>query len=104
MESMRLNVIGQKIVEWVKVDEESRKDWIKRRDDGIKACAIDGNGQKPQMEGGATVVHPLVMEGGVQFQSRWIAETFPPEGPVKVTIKGRPTTSSKRSASALKAT
>jgi hypothetical protein len=28
------------------------------------------------MEGGATVVYRLVMQGGVQFQSRWIAEMF----------------------------
>lgn len=84
-----LSKIASDIINWVDWDEESRDDWAKREAKGIKLLGVsDETEGGASFEGASRVVHPLIMEGIVQFQSRAIAELWPKSGPVKAIIAG----------------
>ena len=81
--------LAQRVIEMVDADLKSREGWVKRFQDGLEACALDGSGgPAAAIDGGATVVHPMIVEAVVQFQARAIAELFPPSGPVKGMVVG----------------
>lgn len=80
--------IAQRIIELVDLDREARSEWIKKFKQGLEQCALIGDGPPSSVEGGATVVHPLIAEAAVQFQARAMEEIFPASGPVKCQIIG----------------
>jgi len=67
--------ISQDIIKYVEFDDESRSDWQKREKRGIRMLGVsnktDGGAN---FEGSSKVVHPLLIEAVIQFQSRAIAE------------------------------
>jgi hypothetical protein len=83
-----LDLIGQKVVEMVDADLESRKEWLERYQDGLKKCgAVDG-GRTKVFADQVTAVHPLIVTAATQFHARALAELFPPTGPVKGHVVG----------------
>jgi hypothetical protein len=77
--------LGTKLQDYVKVDEESRRDHLRRLKKGLEIIGLqDVPNEETVFEGASVVNHPALAEAMVQFQSRAIAEIFPPEGPVKV--------------------
>lgn len=80
--------LAQRIIELVDLDIDARKDWLDKFKRGLEMVALIGDGDKPLIDGGATVVHPLIAEAAVQFQARAMAEVFPASGPVKAQIIG----------------
>jgi hypothetical protein len=86
MTSSDLNRIGQQVIEWVEADEESRKPWWDRLEQGLqKAGIIDQREPSKDLSiaGASRVVHPMLVEAAVQFQARALEELFPSSGPVK---------------------
>lgn len=77
------------IINWVRWDEDSRKDWSKREQEGIRALGVsDKRSGAERFKGASTVTHPLLAEAVTQFHARAIAEIWPPEGPVKGIVLG----------------
>lgn len=83
--------IGQRILEFVKIDEDARQDWHRRLKKGMEILGIKEPVDDGPFDGAASVTHPLLMEACVNFQARAITELFPAEGPVKGTVLGERT-------------
>lgn len=89
IDEAELSKIAADVIQWVRWDEDSRKDWTEREKRGIRALGIsDRTDGGADFEGASRVTHPLLMEACVQFQARAIAELWPPTGPVKTAILG----------------
>lgn len=70
-------------------DEDSRKEWLEREAMGIRLLGVSENVEGgANFDGAAEVVHPLMMEAVLQFQSRALAEIWPPDGPCKTIVMG----------------
>jgi len=70
-------------------DEESRHDWSKREQKGIRMLGVsDITDGGATFEGASKVVHPLLMEAVIQFQARAIAELMPTSGVVQSVVMG----------------
>lgn len=95
----KLKEIGQEVVDWVKSDLDSRKDWAARFKNGMMLMGVMDD-PKPTLdiEGASTATHPLIGMAVVQFQARAMEELMPPTGPVKVTIHGAITEELERAA------
>jgi hypothetical protein len=77
--------LGMKLKDYLGVDEESRRDHLRRLRKGLEIIGLsDIPSDETVFEGASTVTHPALAEAMVQFQSRSISEVFPPQGPVKV--------------------
>lgn len=91
MEEAELAKIAADVIQWVRWDEDSRRDWTEREKRGIRALGVsertDGGAD---FEGASRVTHPLLMEACTQFQARAIAEMWPATGPVRATMLGDP--------------
>ena len=89
MDIKTLRKLASEIINWVDWDESSREDWSKRESTGIKLLGVsDKVTGGADFEGSSEVVHPLLMEGIIQFQSRAISELWPKTGPVKTQVMG----------------
>ncbi len=93
-----LTEIGQKLVELVEADNDTRQGWYKRLKRGMEALGIydqTGEDVSDKTLGVTRITHPLIMEAVTQFQSRAFAELYPSKGPVKSAIIGEDTTEEK---------
>jgi len=90
-----LMLIAQNIVQAVDQDVESRKPWFDMVANGIKKLGIEVNDADAREMGVFKIArranYPLIQEALVQFQARFIAELFPPQGPVKTGVLGQRT-------------
>ncbi len=90
-----LTQIASRLVEFSKVDRESRKDWEDRERNamdmlGLRATPQEESG-KGDTENGHDVTHPMLMEATVRFQANAIVEVFPPDGPAETKVVGQKT-------------
>lgn len=84
--------LANKIIDWVEIDIESRKDWQRRMDQAMELLGLnDIPLEELPFDGASAVTYPLIGEATVQFQARAIEEVFPSEGPVKVKVVGEKT-------------
>lgn len=72
-------------------DLRSRSDWEKTYRQGLKLLGLQIDEPTDPWEGACGVIHPLLTEAVVRFQSETITETFPAHGPVKVQLIGKQT-------------
>lgn len=89
-----LDDINTKVTEWIadyEQDLRSREEWEKTYRKGLKLLGLQIEDRTEPWEGACGVVHPLLTEAVVRFQSESITETFPAQGPVKVQIIGKQT-------------
>lgn len=91
IEDDELGHIATDLVNEVENDLLSRKDWEEAIVDGMKLLGIKPDPRSEPWEGASNVVHPMITEAVVRFQSESITETFPAAGPVKVNIVGAST-------------
>lgn len=91
IDQSELAQIATSILDGIKRDEDSRKDWLETRSKGIKILGIkledpkgDTGTSSAPFDGMSTVRHPLLLESTVQFQATAIGELLPASGPVKV--------------------
>jgi len=92
LDRRELSELANKIIEWVDVDLESRKDWEQRMEQAMELMGLNNIPMEElPFDGASAVTYPLIGEAVVQFQSRAIEEVFPSEGPVKTKIVGEST-------------
>lgn len=72
-------------------DLRSRSDWEKTYKQGLKLLGLQIDEPTEPWEGACGVIHPLLTESVVRFQSETITETFPAHGPVKTQVIGKQT-------------
>jgi hypothetical protein len=86
-----LGTLADELLRGIEDDEESRKDWLEDRAEGIKLLALKI--EKPSgNQGGASAVvdntsrtrHTLLLEAALRFQANARSELLPTDGPVKV--------------------
>ena len=72
------------------VDEDltSRKDWETALTDGLDLLGIKVTERTIPWPGSCGVVHPMILEAAIRFQSKSITKLFPSEGPAHAKIIG----------------
>jgi hypothetical protein len=89
LEQGELLEIGIAVLDGYRADKDSRADWEKTLGEAVKLLGLKGNiGGELPFKGSCDVVHPLIIENVVKFQSKATQETLPPGGPVKTQIIG----------------
>lgn len=87
-----LDTIGSDVCEAVKVDLESRAEWLQRFQKGMELLGVvEASANLGVLKHAKEVNHPVIATALVQYQARAITEAFPPEGPVKTIIVGKKT-------------
>ena len=84
-----LSSLATRMLDAIDRDKESRKERDKQYAEGIKRTGL-GN-EAPggaSFDGASRAVHPVLIEGCVEFSARAMKELFPPNGPVKTAIIG----------------
>ena len=91
LEKRGIRVLTKKIIEGIENDEQSRKDWLDMRAQGLSLLGLkieqsrgDVGTSSAPLEGQSTVRHPVLLEAVVAFQAGAMAELLPATGPVKV--------------------
>lgn len=72
------------------VDDDlvSRKDWENALTQGLDLLGIKTTDRTIPWAGACGVVHPMILEAAVRFQSKSITRLFPPEGPASAKVIG----------------
>lgn len=78
------------IRDWYDADLRSRREWEKTYREGLKLLGLQVEDRTEPWDGACGVVHPLLSEAVVRFQSENITETFPAVGPVRTRVVGKP--------------
>jgi hypothetical protein len=89
MAEWELSKIALRYLDMFKKDRESRKERDKQYEEGLKRTGLGNDAPGGAMFAGASkVVHPIMAEACVDFESRAIKELFPPDGPVRTQVLG----------------
>lgn len=86
-----LDAISKRLIELIDEDKRSRKKWEDAYVDGLKLLGIVPDKKTEPWEGACNVVHPMLTEAALRFQSETIVETFPASGPVNTRVIGQET-------------
>ena len=97
-----LSLLASELVDAYEEDISSRKDWMQTYVDGLDLLGMKLEERTEPWAGACGVVHPLMSEALVKFQSETIMETFPAAGPVKTKIIGKETPAKKDAAERVK--
>jgi hypothetical protein len=99
IDEKELGTIAFDVLDAIKTDLDSRKDWEKTYADGIKLLGLRMEERTEPWDGACGVFHPILSEAVVRFQSETIISTFPASGPVKTQIIGKMTKEKQEAAS-----
>jgi len=91
MPENELTLLAGELIDAYEEDLSSRKDWIQTYVDGLDLLGMKLEERTEPWSGACGVVHPLLSEALVKFQSETIMDTFPAAGPVKTKIIGKET-------------
>lgn len=81
--------LAQKLIEYSRVDLESRKNWEALTNTALRLLGIDkADVSQLPFPGAAAMQHPVLAEACVRFQANAIEEFFPATGPVKGSLAG----------------
>ena len=91
MDDWDLDKIALKYLDMIEKDQEARKERDKQYEEGLRRTGLghDAPGGAT-FTGASKVVHPVMAEACIDFESRAIKELFPPDGPVRTNIMGEP--------------
>jgi hypothetical protein len=84
-----LSRMAQNYLDLIEKDRNAREERDKQYEEGLKRTGLgkDAPGGA-QFQGANKVVHPVMAEACVDFESRAIKELFPPDGPVRTNVIG----------------
>ena len=71
-------------------DLRSRRDWERMYRKGLELLGFKDEERMEPWDGACGVVHPMLSEAVVRFQSENITETFPATGPTRTKLLGKP--------------
>jgi len=91
LDDEELAKISFEIMELVDADVQSRKDWAETYVDGLDVLGFKYEERTEPWEGACGVYSTVLAEAAIRFQAEAMAETFPPQGPVKTKILGEET-------------
>ena len=91
MDEGQLTELAGDLLGDVQSDVDSRKDWMQTYVDGLELLGMKIEDRTEPWPGACGIIHPLLSEALVKFQSETIMETFPAMGPVKTQIIGKET-------------
>jgi hypothetical protein len=103
MPDSELSSLASDLLDAYEEDISSRKDWIQTYVDGLDLLGMKLEERTEPWSGACGVVHPLLSEALVKFQSETIMETFPAAGPVRTKIIGKETEKTRASAQRVEA-
>ena len=98
MDEGQLTELAGDLLGDIQSDMDSRKDWMQTYVDGLELLGMKLEDRTEPWPGACGIVHPLLSEALVKFQSETIMETFPAMGPVKTQIIGKETPEKKEAA------
>jgi len=84
-----LNEMASELVGYYASDKNSREDWERTYIKGLDQLGLKIEDRTTPWPGACGVVHPVLTEAVVRFQSQTISEIFPNGGPVKTKIVGK---------------
>ncbi len=93
-----LETLASELISDFDDDLNSRKDWIQTYVDGLDVLGMTNEERSEPWEGACGVVHPLLTDSLVKFQSEIMKSSFPAAGPVKTVIIGKETQEKKDAA------
>jgi len=102
IEDPALQSLGDELLQNIKDDLDSRKDWEKTYKEGLVLLGLKYEERTEPWDGACGVFHPMITEAVVRFQSETIMETFPAQGPVKTKIIGKDTREKEEAAQRVK--
>ena len=86
-----LHVLTQDLLEKIKKDKDARAKRDEQYEEGIRRTGLgDDAPGGAQFTGANKVVHPMITEACVDFAARAMKELFPPNGPVRSKVIGKP--------------
>ena len=91
MDEGQLTELAGDLLGDVQSDSDSRKDWMQTYVEGLELLGMKIEDRTEPWPGACGIIHPLLSEALVKFQSETIMETFPAMGPVKTQIIGKET-------------
>jgi hypothetical protein len=91
MDEGQLTELAGDLLGDIQSDIDSRKDWMQTYVDGLELLGMKIEDRTEPWPGACGIIHPLLSEALVKFQSETIMETFPAMGPVKTQIIGKET-------------
>lgn len=83
--------LAERLITEYEEDLHSREQWEKTYREGLKLLGLHIEERTEPWDGACGVIHPLLTEAVVRFQSEAITETFPAYGPVKTQLIGKQT-------------
>ena len=95
MDESELQSLVSEILDDVRNDLSSRKDWEDTYKEGLTLLGLKYDERTEPWAGACGVFHPMITEAVVRFQSETITETFPAKGPTKAKIIGKETPAKK---------
>ena len=98
MDDGQLSELAGDLLGDVQSDIDSRKDWMQTYVDGLELLGMKIEDRTEPWPGACGIIHPLLSEALVKFQSETIMETFPAMGPVKTQLIGKETPEKKEAA------
>lgn len=91
IDSGELTRISNELLDGIRDDLESRREWVEDRAQGIKLLGLkievpglQGAADGAPVEGMSKVRHPLLLEAVLRFQANARSEMLPTDGPVKI--------------------
>lgn len=83
-----LSEMAQEIIRDVNEDLMSRREWEHTLKESLKQLGFKMEQKSEPWQGACSVIHPLLSEAVVRFQSQTIGDILPPSGPVKGSVVG----------------
>ena len=83
--------VGNNLLQLFDADKASRADWEQMYAKGLDLLGLKIEDRTKPFRGAAGVVHPMLTEAIVQFQSQAMKELMPAGGPVRTQIVGKET-------------
>lgn len=84
-----LSALAFDIMDDVRIDKTSRRDWEKTVTDGMELLGMRMEDRTEPWKGACGVFHSIMSEAVIKFQSEMILETFPASGPVRTKVIGK---------------
>ena len=91
LDPSELSHVGNNLLQLFDADKASRADWEQMYAKGLDLLGLKIEDRTKPFRGAAGVVHPMLTEAIVQFQSQAMKELMPAGGPVRTQIVGKET-------------